>query len=564
LLVAEHFAGVARPGDARAAAFMGDARRISTLASPNLGRVRELALRGDDLVVFWDFIDGEKLIELGLSSAMSLEVALRLILDVLSGAGAIHTLRDAKQQPMHLAHGELSSATIVLGADGVARVLHTIARRAPGANTEGASLPYVAPEVHAGGAFDARADMFSAGVLLWEALSGKRLFEESDAAAIASRVRRGGVPPVSVPESAPWARGLAPVVAKALAWSPDDRWPTAAVMAAEIRKVVGLKLAPASAAAAFAKSAIAERVRARRERLESSATEVPHAAPVERQAMPFAVGARRLWADDEGTLAPMRIIPVSAEVRQTEPARVIAEVPESLPPSALTTLMPEHSDSAAHAPVVVAPLPPLPHVAPDLASANPELTPFWSADLEARKPATYRADEPSGSPYFAAAIDVPISVSVAPPSGDRVQASDRPMEPSSTLARRNGTGRRRTQFVLGGVGALGLVVFGLAGWRAIHRNAETAHSSTGAGASPVALSRPAPATAPMSKPIAPQPAPRPPSSVAITSSRTAHPPDPPTLPRAYSVSAPAPRKTPAPTPPRTKPRPGPGFDPNSL
>ncbi|HXN32635.1 MAG TPA: protein kinase, partial [Polyangiaceae bacterium] len=268
LFVAERFAGAANPAEAEWATFLSEARRISTLASSNVARVRELAVRGDDLVAFWDFIDGERLGETWLSG-MPLDVSLRMVLDVLSGVGAIHGLRDAKQQPMEMAHGELSTATIVVGLDGAARVLHAIARRMPGARAEAASLGYLAPEVHAGEAYDARADVFGAGVLLWEAVSGKRLFSEGDAAAIVARVRGGGVPAAAVPDEAAWARPLVRVAAKALAPSPGDRWPTASAMAAEIRKAVGLKLASASAAATFAKTAIGPRVKARRQELES-------------------------------------------------------------------------------------------------------------------------------------------------------------------------------------------------------------------------------------------------------------------------------------------------------
>ena len=76
-------------------------------------------------------------------------MSLRIVIDTLTGAGAIHALRDAKQQPMDMAHGELSTATVVLGVDGTARVLHAIARRLPGARPEKASIGYLAPEVHA-------------------------------------------------------------------------------------------------------------------------------------------------------------------------------------------------------------------------------------------------------------------------------------------------------------------------------------------------------------------------------------------------------------------------------
>src|SRR4029077_3405665 len=134
--------------------------------------------------------------------------------------------------------------------------------------TEGASLGYLAPELHAGAPYDARADVFGGGVLLLEALSGGRLFPEGDSVAILARLRSAGLAPAAVPNKAPWAKGLVGVAAKALAVSPEDRWSTAAEMAAEIRKVAGLRLAPAAVASSFAQTVMAERVRARRERLE--------------------------------------------------------------------------------------------------------------------------------------------------------------------------------------------------------------------------------------------------------------------------------------------------------
>src|SRR6185437_3245207 len=205
---------------------------------------------GEDLVVFGDFIDGEKLREfwrLGdpASDRLPVEIALRVLLDVLTGVGALHGLRDASQQPMKLMHGELSPSTILFGSDGVARVLHAVARRAPEARAEEASLPYLAPEVHGGDGHDARADLFSIGVLLWEMLDGSLLTAPGEDPA-GVRVRAGLLPEPSCPEKAPWAKGLVPVVVKALAAAPEDRWQTAAAMAGEIRKAAGLKLAAAS------------------------------------------------------------------------------------------------------------------------------------------------------------------------------------------------------------------------------------------------------------------------------------------------------------------------------
>jgi hypothetical protein len=453
LFVAERFAGWAKSGDGQGPGFVGEARRISTLASPNVARVRELIVRGDDLIVFWDFIAGEKVVHTWLSSGMPLEVALRLILDVLAGVGAIHGLRDAKQQPMHLAHGEVSTATVVLGLDGVARVLHTIARRLPGARTEDASLAYVAPELHAGGPYDARADVFSVGVLLWEALAGQRLFsntegpsapsqrsQDVDPATIMARVR-GGIAPAIVSDKSAWARPLVAVAAKALAASPDDRWQTAAAMAGEIRRVAGLKLAPAAAATAFAKSAMGKRVEAQLERFESGAPALPDGGRVLPTGIP-SPDARRLSHADE-PLAPAPIFS-PAQVPPVNTEADLELVPETLPPPAPSP-------------------PPLPA----------------------------RALPPSSSAsYLSAAIDVPISI--APPAVDQFEVSPTSVERADAVLEARAS-HRRIAAVLGSVGMLGAIVFALAGWRVAHRHAEVASSGVDPwAAAPVATSRPTP------------------------------------------------------------------------
>jgi hypothetical protein len=339
MVVAERFVG---GGTEAGADLRREARRISTLANLNIARVREVVERGDDLVVFGDFVDGEKLSTLwrpsdrsspGLVAPRSketerlpLEMVLRFLLDVLAGVGALHGLRDARQQPMKLTHGEISPATILIGVDGVARVLHSVARRAPEARAEAASLDYLAPEVHSNEAYDGRADVFSVGVLLWEALEGKPLSAQQRGAAGLS-VRNQAIAPPSIPERSPWASALVPVVAKALAAAPEDRWPTAGAMAAEIRKAGGLKIAPASVATAFAKKEFGDRAKARRARLESA-----HASA-------FVARAVRITAPPAPASVPA---PVKLSPDESTPGIVLDSLrPPELAPPALPEIAPE-------------------------------------------------------------------------------------------------------------------------------------------------------------------------------------------------------------------------------
>jgi len=612
LAIAERYEGAAAPGNAAGEQLLREARRIATLASPNLPRVREVVTRGDAVVVFSEFIEGEKLLELWQSGKLPLEIALRVIVDALTGAGAIHNLRDAKQQPMKLAHGEIAPATIVLGLDGVGRLLHAIARRAPDAAPEAASYGHLAPEVLCGEPYDARADVFSAGVLLWEALSGKRLFPDASpatAADVARRIRAGEIPAATVPEKATWAKGLVAVAAKALAAAPDDRWPTAAVLAAEIRKAAGLKLAPASTAAAFARSGMGERAKARREALDGSsvppsalAAHSPPpaaAAPVEPSPPPpkLAEPAQPAETNESVLVAPGIRAPVE-EVVELESSLLVA-APDSIAPPA----QPAPSSAvggfvldpfAAAASLAKSPPPPFAQPAPapapapvHFAVADAQPISLSGSDLQPEPPSSV-----TGAPHFAAAIDVqpppapaPAPMPRAPVEAFAVASPDEPVE----LPRR-GAGRR-TAVILGGVAALGLVVFGLAAIRIATRSNDSAPATARpsvANVQPVAPTETAPAPAP-SRPadtvasassapsqVAPSPSPPPaqvapsptppPAQVAPAQApppRMAPAPVPAPTPNRAVVATP-PRATPTAAPTAAKPRPKPTFDPNSL
>jgi serine/threonine-protein kinase len=639
LAVGERFEGAAIAGDPRAEAFALEARRIATLASPSLARAREVIARGDDLVIFSEFVDGEKLSALWPPESLPLEIALRAILDVLGAVGTLHNARDARQQPMKLAHGEISTATVVFGTDGIARVLHAVSRRFPGTEFEPASTGYLAPEVALGEPFDARADVYGAGVLLWEVLSGQRLFAEGDPATIAKQVRAGGVPAATVPGKADWAKGLVDVAAKALAASPEARWPTAAAMAAEVRKSAGLKLAPASAAAAFARKAIGERVKARREALEGAATgRAP--LPVRESADPGAASSAGPTEGRVRTQTPtLSAGPTEGRVRAQTPTlsagptegRVRTQTPTSSPlpeaPAATSPRAPAEMPAPALVPPQFAPEP-----AKETSTAANEATEVIELESEsvldalptlppppvAESPALAAAPAPAVAPAPAAAPEEDVHLLDGPPaSPTELPQIDRPMDapvlPPPTVpleppvlpalyadaAPAQGPGplaalgppdqRRRKVFVLGGVAALGLLVFGLAVARcAGHRETTTAATglpATGSAASPppshlgagpkpigptphttpVATSASVPTLAGARQGVGPKPAAAPVTAAPLVVPATAHPvlASTPVAATAHGggLTPQARTTSPAPTP---KPRPKPTFVPNSL
>jgi hypothetical protein len=279
LFVIEQYPGVATATDR--VQFVREATRISTLIHANLPRIRELRTRGDDLVVVRSYVDGARLSAVwpnvpGEGCRLPLDATLRVLIDMLGALGALHNLSDDKQPPLRIVHGEVCPANVLMGFDGASRLLRAIGRRAPGARLASESLRYVAPELLTEGTADCRADVYSMGALLWEALSGKPLMVESDGIEILERARAGH-PPATVSEETPWAKPLISVAARALEANPNDRFPSAMALGAEIRRVAGVKIATIPATGSAIVAAVGERDPARGAVLKGEALEAPQA-----------------------------------------------------------------------------------------------------------------------------------------------------------------------------------------------------------------------------------------------------------------------------------------------
>lgn len=285
LVVVERVTRGAEYGDQEIADWVRDAKRIATLEHPNVARIRDVIIAGDDVSVVCDYVDGARWSDLTAAEPRPpLEAALRVLVDVLTGLSALHNLRDAKREPLKLVHGELSPECIVVGIDGTARVVSPARLRSATARPGQSGSAYLAPEILlADESADARADVYGVGVILWELLSGRALFPNMQPAAIVTQLLSGRVPLATIPEGHAWAAPLAGLAARALSADPSKRFPSAAAMAAEIRRIAGPRLAPPSRVAAHVRAVFGDRVRSRREQLERGEAPVQTTA----EAAPF-------------------------------------------------------------------------------------------------------------------------------------------------------------------------------------------------------------------------------------------------------------------------------------
>jgi serine/threonine protein kinase len=164
--------------------------------------------------------------------------------EVARGLGYAHSLTDEEGHPLQLIHRDLSPSNVMLGFDGGIKLLDFgIAKAMAEANdkttltgTLKGKLGYMSPEQAEGGEIDHRGDLFSLGVLLFECITGRRLFKGIHDTQTLAQVRATKVPvPSSINAEVP--PQLDEICLKALARNPDDRYQSGEELGAALDRV---------------------------------------------------------------------------------------------------------------------------------------------------------------------------------------------------------------------------------------------------------------------------------------------------------------------------------------
>lgn len=234
------------------AMFVDEARLASRVQHPNVCNTLDVVNEHGELMLVLDYVHGESLARLlrtarETGEQFPIPVTVGLLLGVLDGLHAAHEAKSVQGASLQIVHRDVSPQNIMLGPDGVPRVLDFgIAKAAHMAQTtrDGqlkGKVSYMAPEQIRSERLDRRADIYSAGVVLWELLTGERFTPPDAAAAIHVMLEREHEPPSRLRTDVPTA--LDSVVMRALARDRDERFATAREMA----NALELAVAPASA-----------------------------------------------------------------------------------------------------------------------------------------------------------------------------------------------------------------------------------------------------------------------------------------------------------------------------
>jgi serine/threonine-protein kinase len=229
--------------------FLDEARIASKVHHPNVVPVLDVVHTGTEVILVQEYVHGvplDKLLRAARERAVAVppEVAVALGADVLAGLHAAHEAKDELGASMEIVHRDVSPQNVLVGVDGIARILDfgvakaTVNTHVTRAGTFKGKLAYFAPEQVRGEATRA-ADLYAAGVVLWEALAGRRLHAGMADVDLISAVSSGDLtrlvdaadPAEMSPER--WAEmvRLDRVLVRAMALAPKDRWGTAHEMA---------------------------------------------------------------------------------------------------------------------------------------------------------------------------------------------------------------------------------------------------------------------------------------------------------------------------------------------
>jgi eukaryotic-like serine/threonine-protein kinase len=235
--------------------FLDEARLAARVSHPNVVQTLDLVEATDEVFLVMDYVRGLALASLvrtlrAAGTRIPSAIAIGILVGVLEGLHAAHEAKNDMGERLDLVHRDVSPQNILVGTDGVARLLDFGVAKAAGraqSTRDGqvkGKVAYMAPEQVQGHPLTRRTDIFAASVVLWEILTGRRLFfGDSDADSL-RRVLNDEVPLPSsiVPELPP---ELDCVVMRGLERDAAKRYATAHDMALDL----GAFLSPAPAAA---------------------------------------------------------------------------------------------------------------------------------------------------------------------------------------------------------------------------------------------------------------------------------------------------------------------------
>jgi serine/threonine-protein kinase len=233
--------------------FLDEARLAARIQHPNVCATLDVVATQGELFLVMEYLQGETLSRMiravrNRGELIDARVAVSVSAQTLHGLHAAHEAKSERGEALHIVHRDISPQNILVGRDGVAKVLDFGVAKAAGrfhttreGNVKG-KLPYMSPEQLRGQPVDRQTDVYAASVCLWETLTGRKLFKGDNEGSVLEQVLFGAIDPPSrwVPNVPP---ALDALVMRGLERDKTKRFATAREYALALERAVSPALA---------------------------------------------------------------------------------------------------------------------------------------------------------------------------------------------------------------------------------------------------------------------------------------------------------------------------------
>ena|GEM_PF-4623183 len=218
--------------------FIEEAKLCVLLRHSNVVQVYDLGVVDDQYFIAMEYVEGRDLLKTLAACARQrvafpTDLALHIVLQVLKALEYAHNLRGSDGRPMNIIHRDVSPPNVLLSYDGAVKlsdfgIAKASFREKTRTGIFKGKFGYMSPEQAMGEELDQRSDLFAAGILLYELLTGRRLFTGPNEVAIIEKVRTATIHPPLLHHRPDISKTLHDIVMKSLARRRDDRFSSAA------------------------------------------------------------------------------------------------------------------------------------------------------------------------------------------------------------------------------------------------------------------------------------------------------------------------------------------------
>jgi eukaryotic-like serine/threonine-protein kinase len=228
--------------------FLDEARLSATLSHSNVVQVFDIGVGDDTYFIVMEYVDGANLKSViehrkQLGRPLPIEIACLIALRTCEGLAYAHEVVDALGQPLGIVHRDVSPPNVLITRHGEVKVVDFGLAKANSqleASQPGVikgKFSYLSPEAALGEDVDQRTDIFATGIILWEMITGTRLFLGETDLGTVRQVQAARVPPLSqyvrdVPAT------LEHIMSQALARDPRARYQTARDFGRDLNRIL--------------------------------------------------------------------------------------------------------------------------------------------------------------------------------------------------------------------------------------------------------------------------------------------------------------------------------------